>query len=381
MPVDQTSILKLPIINEAARLMTICNACRYCEGHCAVFPAMERRLIFDEATIDYLSNLCHQCGACYQHCQYAAPHEFNVNVPLVFAKARNESYVTHAWPGAMKWMFRANGLFAFAGFLLFTLLFVAATIHRTGFDGLFTMHAGGFYSFIPHQIMAGVFGMAGLIVLIVWFFSTRNFWQALILPAPWTIPRRVYVRSLGDALTLKNLGGGHGRGCYETSDQPSPTKRRFHHLTMYGFLLCFIATCLGTFYHYGLALPAPYGWFTAPKIFGMAGGLSLLAGSIGLLWHKYSTLSDLQHNDQGFGDTLTWLLIITSATGLALPFLKSSPMLAMMLCIHLASVLCLFLNFAWGKFLHSIYRLLALIADALEKERGLVADQGAYFDG
>ena len=56
-------------------------------------------------------------------------------------------------------------------------------------------------------------------------------------------------------------------------------------------------------------------------------------------------------------------------------------MLAMMLCIHLASVLCLFLNFAWGKFLHSIYRLLALIADALEKERGLVEDQGAYFDG
>ena len=31
-------------IAEGERLMTICNSCRYCEGFCAVFPAMERRL-------------------------------------------------------------------------------------------------------------------------------------------------------------------------------------------------------------------------------------------------------------------------------------------------------------------------------------------------
>ena len=28
--------------------MTICNACRYCEGYCAVFPAMEKRLTFSD---------------------------------------------------------------------------------------------------------------------------------------------------------------------------------------------------------------------------------------------------------------------------------------------------------------------------------------------
>ena len=28
---------------KVARVMQICNACRYCEGFCAVFPAMERR--------------------------------------------------------------------------------------------------------------------------------------------------------------------------------------------------------------------------------------------------------------------------------------------------------------------------------------------------
>ena len=33
-------------LREADRLMTICNACRYCEGLCAVFPAMEMRRTF-----------------------------------------------------------------------------------------------------------------------------------------------------------------------------------------------------------------------------------------------------------------------------------------------------------------------------------------------
>ena len=33
---------------EAARQMSVCNACRYCEGLCAVFPAMELRRDFIE---------------------------------------------------------------------------------------------------------------------------------------------------------------------------------------------------------------------------------------------------------------------------------------------------------------------------------------------
>ena len=66
---------------EAARALQICNACRYCEGFCAVFPAMTRRLEFAEADVHYLANLCHNCGACLHACQYAPPHEFAVNVP------------------------------------------------------------------------------------------------------------------------------------------------------------------------------------------------------------------------------------------------------------------------------------------------------------
>ena len=54
---------------EVARLLQICNACRYCEGYCAVFPAMTRRLTFNPADAHYLANLCHNCSACLHACR------------------------------------------------------------------------------------------------------------------------------------------------------------------------------------------------------------------------------------------------------------------------------------------------------------------------
>jgi citrate/tricarballylate utilization protein len=77
-----------PAEGEVSRIMQICNACRYCEGFCAVFPAMTRRLEFGRADVHFLANLCHNCGACLHACQYAPPHEFAVNVPKAMAEVR-----------------------------------------------------------------------------------------------------------------------------------------------------------------------------------------------------------------------------------------------------------------------------------------------------
>ena len=82
-------------LREADRLMTICNACRYCEGLCAVFPAMEMRRTFAAGDLNYLANLCHQCGACFPDCQYSPPHQFDVNVPAALAKLRNDTYAVY----------------------------------------------------------------------------------------------------------------------------------------------------------------------------------------------------------------------------------------------------------------------------------------------
>ena len=67
-------------------------------GLLRVFPAMERRLSFNEADMNYLANLCHNCAECYYACQYAPPHEFAVNVPQVLAQIRAQSYRKYAWP-------------------------------------------------------------------------------------------------------------------------------------------------------------------------------------------------------------------------------------------------------------------------------------------
>ena len=95
---------------EAERLMIVCNACRYCEGLCAVFPAMEMRRTFADADLNYLANLCHGCGACYFDCQFSPPHEFNVNVPKILAQVRNDSYRAFTWPNWCAALFERNGL-------------------------------------------------------------------------------------------------------------------------------------------------------------------------------------------------------------------------------------------------------------------------------
>ena len=86
------------LVAEAQRVFAICNACRYCEGYCAVFPALERRLEFGENDMHYLANLCHNCGSCLYACQYAPPHEFALDFPRLMAQARKQTYRKYAWP-------------------------------------------------------------------------------------------------------------------------------------------------------------------------------------------------------------------------------------------------------------------------------------------
>ena len=93
-PIDQMKDL----LKEADRQLTICNACRYCEGYCAVWPAMELRRTFKDSDILYLANLCFDCRACYYACQFAPPHQFAVNIPQVFAQIRTETYQDYSWP-------------------------------------------------------------------------------------------------------------------------------------------------------------------------------------------------------------------------------------------------------------------------------------------
>ncbi|MEO7549314.1 MAG: tricarballylate utilization 4Fe-4S protein TcuB [Ramlibacter sp.] len=350
---------------EVGRQMQICNACRYCEGFCAVFPAMTRRLDFTTADIHYLANLCHNCGACLHACQYAPPHEFAVNVPQAMAAVRMETYHDFAWPRPMGTLYRRAGLtvaLALAGGLA---LFMALMVARTA-GLLHAPLAGNFYAIFPHNFLVAVFGAVALFVVLALGMGVTRFWRE-ISPAQ-GVPVAAAAEAAHDALRLKYLGGGHGEGCNDADDRFTLWRRRFHHLTFYGFLLCFASTSVATLCHYARGLQAPYALASLPVLLGTVGGIGLLIGPAGLLWlnlRRDAAHGDIAQRpmDRGF----IALLLLTSATGLALLAWRDTACMGLLLAVHLGVVMALFLTLPYGKFAHGIFRSAALLKFAIEK--------------
>ena len=162
---------------EVARVMQICNACRYCEGFCAVFPAMTRRLEFGKADLNYLANLCHNCGACLHACQYAPPHEFAVNVPQAMAKVRMQTYTDYAWPAALGTLYKRNGLALSLATAAGLALFLVLAVVMAG--GLFhEPMAGNFYAVFPHNTLALMFGVVFGFSMLALAVGVTRFWPA-----------------------------------------------------------------------------------------------------------------------------------------------------------------------------------------------------------
>ncbi len=355
---------------EVARQLQICNACRYCEGFCAVFPAMTRRLEFGKTDINYLANLCHNCGACLHACQYAPPHEFAVNVPQAMAKVRLQTYGEYAWPPALGRLYQHNGLTLAlalsAGLALFLLL--ALALNGTLSQGPL---AGNFYRVFPHSLIVSMFAPIFLFALLALTLGVRRFWSD-ISPQDRAkdAPGAAAAEATGDALSLKYLDGGHGLGCNEADDEFTLWRRRFHHFTFYGFLLCFAATSVATLYHYLFGWRAPYALASLPVLLGTAGGIGLLIGPTGLMWlnlrrHPLHGDDAQKTMDRGF----IALLFLASASGIALLAWRDSGAMALLLALHLAVVMAFFLTMPYGKFAHGFYRAAALLKWAIEKRQ------------
>jgi citrate/tricarballylate utilization protein len=351
---------------EVARQMQICNACRYCEGFCAVFPAMTRRLEFGKSDVNYLANLCHNCGACYHACQYAPPHEFGVNVPKAMAEVRLETYTEYAFPASFGALYKRNGLTLSvalaAGLALFLLL---GTALHGGLSG--DVAPANFYAIFPHNLLAAMFGIVFLFAILALGVGVTRFWRDV---SAGTASAPAVAEAAKNALTLKYLDGGHGDGCNEESDAFTLARRRFHHLTFYGFLLCFAATAVATLYHYAFGLEAPYPFLSVPVLLGTAGGIGLIAGSAGLLWLNLKRVPERgdarqRPMDRGF----IALLLLTSASGLALLALRTTSAMPSLLAIHLGIVMALFATLPYGKFAHGIFRSAALLKSSIEKRQ------------
>ncbi len=356
----------------AQRSIDICNACRYCEGYCAVFPAMMLQRAFTTEDMSYLANLCHNCNGCYHACQFSPPHAYGINLPQQFAEIRVESYAEYAWPKGMGSAFARNGramLTLTAAALAFVVLAMLLLVPNAALFGALS-GAGAFYRVIPWGVMASFAGVTLLFSLVALLMAARNFWRDTASSLTRTISFSAIRTALSDAATLRYLGGGHtGGGCNDLDASFSHTRRKLHHVLMYGFFLCFASTSVATLMDHFLGWQAPYSWYSLPVVLGSLGGIGMLIGCVGLIWVKIATdPAPVARAVLGGDYALLLMLALVAKTGLLLLLFRATPAMGMLLALHLGSVLALFLALPYGKFIHGILRFTALLKAAAERE-------------
>jgi citrate/tricarballylate utilization protein len=354
---------------DARRAMEVCNACRYCEGFCAVFPAMAMRREFSTGDLSYIANLCHNCKGCYYACQYAPPHPFNINVPQVLAQVRAETYEEYAWPAPLAGLFKRNGtivsLATAAGIALTLLLTMALVDPSVLYQP--QIGPGAFYRVIPWWLMVTLAGGTSLFAVLALAMGFRNFWRDTGGRADEFRRAKPLAVALHDIFTLKNLGGGGG-GCNDKDEGFSQLRRRFHHAMFYGFLLCFASTTTATFYDHIMGHPAPYPFWSLPVQLGTWGGLGMVVGTAGLIWVKIvSDPAPAARNLLGADYALLVLLFLAAATGLLLLALRDTGAMGVLLAVHLGVIFALFLVIPYSKMVHAVYRSAALLRHALER--------------
>ncbi len=345
---------------EARRQLEICNACRYCEGYCSAFPAITRLRAFADGDITQIANLCHNCRGCYYACQYTEPHEFALNLPQALAKTRTESWQAYSWPAPLGAVFQRNA----AASVFITIVAVAALMLLI--RALPATSGDGFYAVLSHGAMVALFAPLFLFPLICLFVGLKRYWKDVG-------GERITLAHLKDAVsqaaTLRNLSGGHGEGCnFESQDRFSQARRHAHHAVMYGFLLCFASTSSGTLLHYGFDLPAPYGFWSLPKLLGLSGGLLMTLGCIVMLTLKAKADAALSNPEtHGADQAFVGLLGFVGASGLALYGLGSTAAMPALLALHLGAVAAFFVLTPYTKMAHGFFRLAALVRDAQQK--------------
>ena len=359
------------LLKDGARQMTICNACRYCEGYCAVFPAMEQRRVFTKADLTYLANLCFDCRDCYYACQYAPPHEFGVNIPKLMAELRADTYREFTWPAILSGLFKRNlaavsAITAAAVILIFLLV-----LAFKGPAVLVAVHLGegAFYRVVPFVAMTVPPSLIALYGFGVFLFGAVRFWRETQGSASQLVDGGALWSATKDAFGLAYMKGG-GAGCNYPRENFSRSRFWFHHLVFYGFLLDFAATTIAAFYDHFLGWHAPYPYFSWPVVLGTVGGIGLLIGTSGLLYMKWqSDRAPADKNILSMDVSFLCLLFFTSMTGMLLLIFRETAAMGSLLVVHLGVVAGLFITAPYGKFAHVVYRYAALVRYAIEQKR------------
>ncbi len=360
----------LDVIQEASRQLVICNACRYCEGYCPVFRAIETRRDFNQGAVFYLSNLCHDCRACYYACMYTPPHEFAINIPQILAASRAETYRRWSWPDFLGRAFKNRSLTVSLATGMALLVAVLALLFIPS-GNLFATHLGpgAFYEVVPYVAMVAGALILFLYGIAVWLRGGARFWSETRSIFDARGNWKAVAVAVGDALGLRYLKGG-GPGCFYPDERPSSVRRLYHSLTFWGLLSDFVSTTLAFIYQDVLHILPPYSLASAPVIFGTVGGVALILGTGGLIYFKLRSDRDpADAGASGMDYVFLVTLALTAITGMLTLLLRSTPAMGSLLVLHLACIAALFVSAPYGKFVHAVYRTLALVRYEMEQSQ------------
>jgi citrate/tricarballylate utilization protein len=366
MPGDNLTSFDL-LIEEATRQLNICNSCRYCEGLCAVFPAVERRHRLTTDDITQLANLCHDCRACFSACMYSPPHEFDLNLPRILSEVRVAGYNDYVWPTRVPQILRGwSGVVA--GIAVSVIVMVGCAIAFSGPASILRYTGGprSPYGLIPYPVLLVLMLVPAAFSITVLAMAGRRYWKetsSVPIAGGWP----ALGRAIADAAGLRYLRGGGG-GCYYPDDEtPSARRRSLHSLIAGGFGLCVVSTLAAAVLQDFVGSAPPYPLLSVPVLTGVVGGAAIVIGCAGLLGLKAkasptTSVRAMTIKDYGLLVALAFLAL----TGLLTLVTRSTAAFGVVLLIHLAAVCLLFAAAPYSKFVHVIYRFLALVRDNME---------------
>jgi citrate/tricarballylate utilization protein len=231
--------------------------------------------------------------------------------------------------------------------------------------------AGSPYRVIAYPALLVAAGLPALWSVLVMAGSAARYWRATGghgLASPGAL-----LSALRQAASLRNLRGG-GAGCSYPTDEPSAARRRLHGLVAWGFLACAGSTVAAAVSQDIAGDPPPYPVASAPVLLGVVGGTAMVLGCGGLLLLRRVAASAAAsgaapgpREDAALarrGYALLAGLLLLAVTGLLTLVLRDTAAFGPVLAIHLAAVVACFAIAPYTKFMHVIYRFLALVHDS-----------------
>ena len=243
---------------------------------------------------------------------------------------------------------------------------------HVGLDGLVQKPAGAGSPFdlIPYGQLLGLLLVPALFATAVFVEAGATYWRQ-IGPAPDRLSWSVLAKAVGYAMTLRYLRGG-GQECYYPEDTvPSPARRRLHAMVAYGFGLCLLSTIAAAILQDIAGEQPPYPVLSVPVISGTVGGVGIALGTVGLLRLKMRSSKvtggqEMTIKDYGLLSALAFLAL----SGLAALLTRDTGAFGLVFLVHLAAICLTFAAAPYSKFVHVVFRFLALVRDNLELAEG-----------